>query len=261
MKPKPKIGIALGGGAARGYAHIGVLQVLEEIGVKPDVVAGTSIGSLIGSLYCVGLSPKMICKLAVSLTQDKWIDFVVPRKGLIAGRKIEDILRLLTKNTDFKDLKIPLAVTATDLKTGSCIIINEGNVARAVRASISIPGIFTPVITGNMILVDGGVLNRIPVDVVRQMSADIVIAVDLGHQKRHRLNNIYDILFQTFDVMGEELQKYKAFNAELVIKPDLEDIMPLNFNCAKDCIERGRMAAIKHEKEIRTLLHIGDNDV
>lgn len=251
---KPKLGLALGGGAARGYAHIGVLQVLNEMGIKPNMVAGTSIGGLIGSLYCSGISPIMLEKLAISLTQDKWVDFIVPRKGLIAGRKIEDIIRLLTKNADFKDLAIPLCVTSTDLKTGCCITIDSGNVARAVRASISIPGIFTPVITGNKVLVDGGVLNNLPVDVVRKMGAEVVIAVDLGHEKRMRLNNIYDILMKTFDIMGREIQKQQIYNAEVIIRPNLEEFRSLSFRNPEKCIKIGRIAAGKHIQDIKTFL-------
>ncbi|MDI3534537.1 MAG: hypothetical protein PWQ82_902 [Thermosediminibacterales bacterium] len=260
MKKRPKIGLALGGGAARGYAHIGVIKVLTEEKIPIDFISGTSIGALIGALYSVGIDIQMLEKLALSIKRENWVDFIIPRKGLLAGKKIEQIIRLLTKNKNLEEVDIPLTVTATDLKTGKEVLLRKGNIAKAVRASISIPGIFVPVIMENMILVDGAVLNKVPADAVRQMGADIVIAVDLGFDKRIRLNNIYDILLQTFDIMGRELLKTKILNADIIIRPKLGDIDPSNFNQPKDCIIEGEKAARDALPKILQFLKEGVQD-
>ena len=206
---KPKIGLALGGGAAKGYAHIGILKVLEKEGIPIDMIAGTSIGSVVGALYASGISISVIEKLAYNIQRDLWIDLVIPRRGFIEGKRVEEMMKLLTKNKSFDELEIPLAITATDLIEGEEYIFNKGNVAKAVRASISIPGIFNPVIEGKKVLVDGGVLNNVPVDVVKQMGADYVIAVDLSSKVSVKVRSIYDILNRTFEVMGREILKYK----------------------------------------------------
>jgi NTE family protein len=254
MKTRPRIGLALGGGAAKGYAHIGVLKVLEREKINIDCIAGTSIGSLIGALYCSGISIKMLEQLSYQIKRRHWVDVIIPKQGLLAGNKAMEIVRLLTKNKSFHELDIPLAVTATNLVTGKEEVLKEGNVAEAVRASISIPGIFVPVYKGDMVLVDGAVLDKVPVDAARQMGADIVIAVDLGFENTRKLNNIYDILLQTFDVMGQELVNKKIVNADIVIKPDLSDVRPSLFNQQEKCINRGVEAAEKVLVEIRKIL-------
>ncbi|NPV43093.1 MAG: patatin-like phospholipase family protein [Firmicutes bacterium] len=252
---EPKLGLALGGGAAKGYAHIGVLKVLEKEKIPISFIAGTSIGGLIGALYAAGLNADMLEKLALNIKREQWIDLTIPRRGLIAGKKIEGIIRLLTKNKTFDQLNIPLAVTATDLKKGEEVVIKEGNVARAVRATISIPGIFNPVVTEDKILVDGGVLNKVPVDLVREMGADYVIAVDLGSESMSKIRSIYDIIIQTFDVMGREILKNKITGADVVVRPKLGHISLSQFNQAEECIKEGMRAALEVVPEIMKLLN------
>jgi len=179
-----KIGLALGGGSARGLAHVGVILALEAYNIPIDIIAGTSIGSVVGSLYAAGASIDQLEEAALSIKKSKTlflIDLVLPHSGLISGERIEEMLNdLFLEDKTFADLKIPFAAVATEIESGAEVILNQGKVIDAVRASISIPGIFTPVKYENYYLVDGGVVNPVPVDVVKMMGADIIIAVSLA---------------------------------------------------------------------------------
>jgi len=179
-----KIGLALGGGSARGLAHVGIIQTLEAYNIPIDIIAGTSIGSVVGSLYAAGASINQLEEAALSMKKSKTfslIDLALPHSGLISGKKIVEMLNdLALKDKTFDDLEIPFATVATDVESGAEVILNQGKVIDAVRASISIPGIFTPVKYQDYYLVDGGVVDPVPVDVVQKMGADIIIAVSLA---------------------------------------------------------------------------------
>jgi len=197
-KPPKKIGLALGSGSARGWAHIGVVQALEESGIRVDCVAGTSIGALVGAVYASG---RIDALKAVVLGLDRkqilrLFDIVFPKSGLIHGKKVADFLRSYVQTGNIEQLPVPFSTVSTDLVTGSEVVGQEGNVIEAVRASISFPGIFTPVIRNGMVLVDGGLVNPVPVSVVRDMGADFVIAVDLNH-----------------DIVGTKIKKIKRASA------------------------------------------------
>ncbi len=178
-----KIGLALGSGSARGWAHIGVIKALTEAGVRVDYIAGTSIGAVVGAVHASG----KIGALENVVLQFDWkqivsfLDVVFPKSGLIDGNKVADFVRSHVVPGNIEDLTLPFCAVSTDLATGSEVVIQEGDVIEAVRASISVPGIFTPVKKGDMVLVDGGLVNPVPVSVVREMGADFVIAVDLNH--------------------------------------------------------------------------------
>ena len=181
--PPRKIALALGSGAARGWAHIGVINALSEAGVRPDYVAGTSIGALVGAAYASG-EIHSLEKFTRELDWRKVISFfdvIFPRSGLIDGRKIADFVREHVEPGSIEDLPMPFCAVSTDLVTGREVVIQEGDVVEAVRASISVSGMFTPVRKGEMILVDGGLVDPVPVSVARRMGADYVIAVDLTH--------------------------------------------------------------------------------
>jgi NTE family protein len=181
--PSKKVGLALGSGSARGWSHIGVIRALAEAGVQVDYVAGTSIGALVGAVYASG----GIDALEEAVLQLDWkkiaylFDVVFPKSGLIDGKKVTGFIQNHVKEINIEDLCLPFCAVSTDLTTGNEITIKDGNVIEAVRASISIPGIFTPVKKKGTFLVDGGVVNPVPVSVVREMGADFVIAVDLNH--------------------------------------------------------------------------------
>ncbi|MGI6484957.1 MAG: patatin-like phospholipase family protein [Tepidanaerobacteraceae bacterium] len=242
---RPVIGLALGSGAAKGYAHIGVLQVLERENISIDIITGSSIGSLIGALYAAGLALDEIEYLAKNTKRRQWVDISIQKMGFVAGNKIESLIRSLIQDKNFDELKIPLGVIATDLLSKDSVLITEGNVAEAVRASISIPGIFNPVTKGNRLLIDGGVLERVPGRAARLMGADIVIGVELGFDDNKRIKNIYDVLFSTFDVMGREIQSLKKYDCDILITPELFNIAPMDFNKAEKAIDEGQNSAKK----------------
>lgn len=179
MKKRLKLGLAIGGGGAYGLAAIGVLRAFEENKIPIDVISGTSIGSVIGALYASGMKS---VRIEYELFGTQWrelLDFVLPKKGLVSGKKVENYIRELIKNKTFKELKIPLYITAVDINKGRLVVFNKGDVASAVRASISIPGVFTPVEMGDMTLVDGGMMDPVPTDVLKN-HADVIIAIDFG---------------------------------------------------------------------------------
>jgi NTE family protein len=240
---RPKIGLALGSGGLRGMAHIGVLRVLERNNIPVDYIAGCSIGSLIGALFAAGLDSETILKLAKNLKRRHWLDFVIPKMGLVAGDRTLEMIRLLTQRRNFEDLGIPLAVVAAELNRGEEVIIREGEVAEAVRASISVPGVFVPFQKGDMLLVDGAVLNPTPIDVARQMGADIVIAVDLVPSRvEAQVSNIFDVLIQAIDIMERALLKDRLQYCDILVKPDVAHVSPSSFEAVDECVALGEQA-------------------
>jgi NTE family protein len=218
-----KFGLALGSGSARGMAHIGVIQVLEAYHIPIDMIAGTSIGSVVGSIYATGASVKQMKEAALSMKRSKTISLIdptLPHSGLLSGNRIEEILnKIALKDKNFNDLKIPFAAVATDIKTGAKVILNQGSVIKAVRASISIPGIFTPAKYQDYYLVDGGVVDPVPVDVVQKMGADVIIAVSLTekspkpivmmvNKETGDLKEVEDTF--TFKINIKEIPKFKV---------------------------------------------------
>lgn len=248
---KVKIGLALGGGFFRGVAHVGVLQVLQENDIPVHLVAGTSIGSAIGAAYCAGADPFMLGKVLCSVNDSMFYDMGVPRMGLIKGDKILTIMRTVTGNKTFEQTRIPFAAVACDIERGEKIVITQGNLAQAVRASISVPGVFRPVEEDGRILVDGGVMERLPVSVVRDMGADVIIAVDVGAR-----TGIYSV-HNTIDVMMRalELMEYQVIASEtppdVLLHPELHHIVPTSLSQAQECLERGRNEALYHLPDIR----------
>lgn len=184
MPKHPTIGVALGSGGARGFAHLGVLKVLKQHEIPIDMISGSSMGALVGSFYASGLTVEQMYKLAAAFKRKYFIDVTVPKMGFIQGDRIKQLIRIFTRNQNIEDLPIPLAVVATDLNEGKKVVFRKGPVADAVRASISIPGIFVPFSYNGSLLVDGGVIERVPVSAVKEMGADIVIAVDVSHVKK-----------------------------------------------------------------------------
>ena len=255
MKEKLKIGLALGAGASRGLAHIGVLQVLEENDIQVDYIAGSSIGSIIGALYSAGMTPRMMEGIADNLNAKLCYDLGFSRRGIIQGKKIEDLIKMLTRNMDFHELNIPLAVTAVDLITNQRVIINEGKVYKGVRASISIPGVFQPVHDGDRVLIDGGILERLPVSVARGMGADIVIGVDVAFRGNHRPpENFIETIIQTMEVMELEILKYTVPEGDLIICPEVEMSNPMSLDNVTPIIEAGKTAARNAMDELKALL-------
>jgi NTE family protein len=241
---EPKIGLALGAGGAKGLAHIGVLQVLEEAEIPLHLITGSSMGAAIGAIYAAGAQVKMMEKLALQLNNSHYIDISIPRWGLVKGKKAHDLLRLLTHDYNFSDLNIPLGIVATELTTGERIVFTEGNVADAVRASIAVPGVIEPFIKGKSIFVDGAVTDRVPAQLAKEMGADIVIAVDLQYHNRTKveINNIYDVIMQSIELLERQVRNYYTCCADIIIKPPVCDYNWTDFERADHFIEMGREA-------------------
>jgi NTE family protein len=251
----PRIGLALSAGSARGLAHIGVLKVLDEEQIPVHFIAGTSIGGLVGALYASGADMNLLGKLCATYDHKNLWDLTVPRWGLIAGKRIEELLTLMTKKKTFADLDLPLAVVATDLELGQKVVLREGPIADAIRASISIPGIFHPVRIDGRVLVDGAVVERLPVSVAREMGADIVLSSDVGYSRREsKINSIFDVILQCIDILDRQASEKAGDTSDLVIRPAVEHIAANRFDLAEECICCGEEAARQALPELRRLL-------
>jgi NTE family protein len=219
---KNKIGLALGGGVAHGLAHIGVIKVIEEEKIPIACVAGTSVGSLIGSLFAAGMGWKEMAETARTLGWKDFVRLTFPHMGIVRHLKFKETLDRLIQGKYFEDLAIPFAAVAVDLESGEEVVLRSGSVTEAVRASSSIPGIFEPTQIDGRFLVDGGLLNNVPCSVVRAMGAGFVIAVELN-SKRPVLGppkNILDILYRSFQIMRKTADNADE-EADILITPDL----------------------------------------
>jgi len=247
-------GLVLGAGGARGMAHIGVLQVLQEENINFDLVVGCSAGALVGALWAAGVDFYRLERLVSyhSFTK-RMFDLSVSRDGFIKGEKILETLRLFTKDMTFEDLKIPFAVIATDIETGELVVLNRGSVAHAVRASISIPGVFRPYRYQDRLLVDGAVKSRLPVNVAKQMGADRVLGVDVPKKMTSKLTTAIDILQQSIEILEEEVFRYQCQECDLIIQPEVGHIGSLQFESAAEAIRLGREAALAKSSEIRRI--------
>lgn len=221
--PEMKTGLALGGGSARGLAHIGVLKLLQELDIKISVVAGTSAGSIIGSLFAAGYSADEIAELAKTTSWRDLTHLVVPRISLVGHQRMERKLDELLKGRDFSELQLPFAAVCTDLYTAEAVALRKGKVSRAVTASCSVPGIFPPVEWGDTLLVDGGLVENVPVLTARQMGADRVIGVDLyaSVSKVQKIDNIIGTLMRSFEIMQRSQCLAEFQSADICIGPDL----------------------------------------
>ena len=252
MKQK-KLGLALGSGAARGFAHLGVLQAFEEKGIRIDCISGCSIGSLIGALYCCGMPVLEIMDMALELVPWEWIDISMPKTGLIQGRRLEQLIKKHTGGKRFEDLKKPFAVVAADLSTGKRVVLNKGYVYKAVRASVAIPGIIAPLELEGKILADGGLVDPVPVDLAKEMGAGYTVGVNLGSWiEEKKMKSIYDVIIQSIDILQNEILMLRGIEADLIISPYLKDINPVTFNQVEECVAAGRKAALGVIDELRS---------
>ncbi|WP_377892202.1 patatin-like phospholipase family protein [Alkalihalobacillus sp. R86527] len=248
---RPKVGLALGSGGARGFAHLGVIKVLVEQGIPIDYIAGSSMGSLVGAIYGSGHKVETMEKMASLFKRKYYLDFTVPKMGFITGNKVKNLIRTLTHGKQLEDLQPPLAVVTTDLIKGEKVVYRSGPIAEAVRASIAIPGIFTPEKIGDRLLVDGGVIDRVPVSVAREMGADLVIAVDVSEVKKESdVTSIFDVIMQSIDIMQNEMVRLHEINADVMIKPRLETFHSRSFTNIQDIIKIGEEEAFRHLDEI-----------
>jgi NTE family protein len=246
-KPPPKpprIGLALGGGAARGFAHIGVIQVLEENGIKVDVVAGTSAGSLVAALYASGKNGKEMATLAESMDEGAITDWSFPLRGLIRGEALARYIRDKTGGKQIEQMSIPLGIVATDLSDGSAILFRTGDTGVAVRASSAVPAVFQPVKIGTHEYVDGGLVAPVPVRFAREMGAQLVIAVDISSPpEKDPPGDAFRMLMQTFSIMGRSINNYELRDADVLIRPKLDGVGSADFTARRRAIQIGREAA------------------
>lgn len=255
-KQRPKVGLALGSGGARGFAHIGVLKVLEEENIPIDYIAGSSMGSLIATIYGSGQSAMDMEKFAKMFRRKYYVDFIVPKMGFVAGKKVKELIQILSKGKNIEELTPPVRVVATDLLKGEKVVFHEGPVADAVRASISIPGIFVPEKINGRLLVDGGVIDKVPISVVKEMGADVSIAVDVSYfNVEPEINTIYDVILQSLDVMEKEMVRYRQINSDVMIRPIIKATSSIAYTNIEELIRLGEEATRKLLPLIQSVIH------
>ena len=241
----PRIGLALGGGAARGFAHIGVIQVLEEAGIKPDLVVGTSAGSLVAALYAAGRPGAELARVALAMDESAITDWSFPGRGLIRGEALARYVREQTGGKTIEQLAVPLGIIATDLDSGLPMLFQRGDVGMAVRASSAVPAVFQPVKIGSREYVDGGLVSPVPVRFARQMGAELVIAVDISSPPDgNATGDPFKMLLQTFAIMGKSINQFELKDADIVVRPLLAGVSSADFTARKRAIDAGRAAAL-----------------
>ncbi|OGW35003.1 MAG: patatin [Nitrospirae bacterium GWC2_56_14] len=253
---KPKIALVLGGGAARGFAHIGVIRTLEQEKIPIDMIVGTSVGSLIGAIYASDMNSFELEWTAFALEKDSIFDYGIMNAftgmGLANGDKLEEFVRTKIATSNIEDLKLPFVAVATDLNRGTRVVLDRGSVAKAVHASSAVPGVFNPVEHQGRLLVDGGVMDNIPIAVAREKGADIVIAVDISENLANfNITNLVDVMLQAVNIMFNENVRYKKKEADVLITPHVGSVAMLDFTQKKRCMQAGIEATQKAMPEIR----------
>ncbi len=256
-----KVALALGGGAARGFAHVGVIRTLEMEKVPIDLIVGTSVGSLIGALYAHHRNSFELEATAFSLERDDIFDWGVlgafKSMGLVKGERLEEFVRKKVPVKNIEELATPFAAVATDLNRGTRVVLDKGPLDRAVRISCALPGVFQPVEHEGRLLVDGGVIEAVPAATARDLGADVVIAVNIGKTvENFAIDSILDVVLQAYNIESFEKERYKKREADVLISPAVGDIGILDFTQKKRCMEAGIEATRAALPEIRKL--IGD---
>jgi NTE family protein len=250
--PAIKVGIALGGGAAKGFAHIGVIKMLEANGLAPAVVAGTSAGSVVGALYASGMNAFELQEKAVALDEASIRDLQLSSSGLLLGQKLEDFVNEQVRRQPLERLAKPFVAVATRLEDGERTVFGRGNTGQAVRASSSVPGVFQPVTIGKYHFVDGGVVSPVPVDAARQLGADVVIAVDISSKARGQApTGMLGTIGQSIAIMGQKLGQAELSRADVIVRPQVLDIGGADFTQRGSAILEGEKAALAAMPQIR----------
>lgn len=243
--PPPKIALVLGGGAAKGFAHIGVIKALEAHNIAPDLIVGTSAGSVVGALYAAGYNGFDLQRIALSMDETTVRDWVLPNRGFMRGNALQKFVNDAVQNRPIESLNRPLAIVATDLQSGEPVVFLAGNTGLVVSASSSVPGIFQPVKIGNREYVDGGLVSPVPVKVARDLRADIVIAVDISDRPSlSRLRDTIDVLLQTFTIMGRTIARQELVAADVVVSPDISQLTSTSFESKNYAVIEGEQAGL-----------------
>jgi NTE family protein len=253
----PRVGLALGGGAARGFAHIGVIQVLEEAGIRPALVAGTSAGSLVAAIYASGKSGAQLQQVAETMEEASIADWTLPfgGRGMLRGEALARYVNTQVGSKLIESMPMPLGVLATDLRSGESVLFQRGDTGTAVRASSAVPAVFQPVKIAGREYVDGGLVSPVPVRAARSMGAEVVIAVDISSPPEGNLaGGTLDVLMQTFSIMGKSINSLELKDADVVVRPALQGISSSDFKARKRSIESGRQAMILAMPQLRAAI-------
>ena len=260
VKRPPKIGLALGGGAARGFAHIGVIQVLEEAGIRPTFVAGTSAGSLVAALYASGKTGSQLQQIAETMDEGTFADWTLPifNRGILRGDALARFVRTQVGGRLIEEMPLPLGILATDLNSGRGVLFQRGDTATAVRASSAIPAIFQPVRISGHEYVDGGLVSPVPVRYARQMGAELVIAVDISSApESNPAGDALEILMQTFTIMGTSIISLELPQADIVVRPALSGVGSADFAPRRRAIRAGRAAMLQQMPQLMAAIEAG----
>lgn len=264
VNKKVKIGLALGGGGARGFAHIGVLKAFEELGIECDYIAGTSVGSIIGSLYAFGKTPKEIEDIAKGLKRSDLMKKAIPVIHTVKPDRIEQQLnKIFGDITVFSELKIPFVAVCTDLKTGKEVDFDYGDVAKVVSASCALPYVFSPVVYEGMHLIDGGLRNNVPADVVRKMGANVVFAIDVNRLRGTGTQSLstISVLSSTIGIMMQSKIDETLAQADMIFTPALERFSPLKFDGIDEMIEIGYNTVMANKDKIQRMLELNPKKI
>ncbi|MBU3629128.1 patatin-like phospholipase family protein [Polynucleobacter sp. AP-Reno-20A-A9] len=245
---KPVVGLVLGAGAARGFAHVGVIKALEAQGIRPDIVVGSSAGSVIATLLASGASGNDLNRLALNLDEATIADWGLPFAGrfggLIKGDALQNMVNREVQNKSIEQMRIPLGIVATDLQSGKGVLFRTGNTGLAVRASCSVPGVFQPAVISGKEYVDGGLVAPVPVSYARQMGATLVIAVNISSEPVHQdASGTLGVLQQTISIMQRSINQYELKSADIVIQPQLKQMGSGDFKSRNSAILAGEAAA------------------
>lgn len=254
---RPIVALVLGSGGARGYAHIGVIQVLEQYGIHPDLIVGTSAGSVVGSIYASGKNAQQLREIALNMKANDVRDVKLAMTGFFDGQKVENYVNEQVLDTPLELLKTPMYVVATELKEGKKVVFNYGNTGQAVRASVSIPSMFIPTKIAGEEYVDGGLVSPVPVNVARELGADIVIAVDILAQPEHtETKNVWGLFNQNINIMQNRLAQEELKHADIVIQPDLREKAHIfDVKGREETMQAGMNAA---DKQLSNILKVFD---
>lgn len=246
-KRAPRIGLVLGGGAARGFAHVGVIQILEEAGIRPTLVAGTSAGSLVAALYASGKTGAQLQQVAETMEEATFADWTLPifSRGMLRGAAMARYVNAQVGGRLIEDMPLTLGIVATDLNNGQSVLFQRGDTGTAVRASSAVPAVFQPVRISGRDYVDGGLVSPVPVRHARQMGAELVIAVDISSAPEGNLaGDTLQILLQTFTIMGKSINSFELRDADVVVRPSLLGVTSADFGARRKAIEAGRASML-----------------
>lgn len=256
-KIPPRIGLALGGGAARGFAHVGVIEVLEEAGIKPDLVVGTSAGSVVASLYASGRTGAQLQAAALNMDEAAFADWILPlfNRGVLRGEALARYVDTQVGHRLIENMALPLGIVATDLNSGQGVLFRRGDTGTAVRASSAVPAVFLPVKIGTREYVDGGLVSPVPVRYAREMGAEVVVAVDISSAPEgNPSGDPLQILMQTFSIMGKSINRWELKDADVVVRPALAGMSSADFTGKRRAIEAGRAAMLAALPQLRAAI-------